>query len=329
MGAEMSVAVGVIGTGVMGSEHVRILREETVGAHLAAVCDASEVRALAAAGGNPVFTDALALINSDQVEAVVIAAPDAVHGSLALACIETGKPVLCEKPLAVTAAEAFEVVEAEVAKGQRLVQVGYMRRFDPPYIEMKRVREVGGVGRPVILHNVHRNPVAPEWFSGPMSVTNAFVHEIDVSRWLLGSEMVSARVHAAPGADPLMITMETDQGEIVSTEVFMNCGYGYHVHAQLVGTNGTIETASPGITLRSVSGQHSSSYPDNWVPRFREAYVRQMNAWVKAVKSGVPTGGASAWDGYLTTAIAEQIVATMGFDTKTHFSVGSRPAIYG
>ncbi|ACP23413.1 predicted myo-inositol dehydrogenase (plasmid) [Sinorhizobium fredii NGR234] len=324
----MSVAVGVIGTGVMGSEHVRILREETVGAHLAAVCDASEDRARAAAGENRVFTDALALINSDQVEAVVIAAPDAVHGSLVLACIETGKPVLCEKPLAVTTAEAFEVVEAEVAKGQRLVQVGYMRRFDPPYIEMKRVREVGGVGRPVILHNVHRNPVAPEWFSGHMSVTNAFVHEIDVSRWLLGSEMVSARVHAAPGADPLMITMETDQGEIVSTEVFMNCGYGYHVHAQLVGINGTIETASPGITLRNVSGQHNSSYPDNWVPRFREAYVRQMNAWVKAVKTGVPTDGASAWDGYLTTAIAEQIVATMAFDAKTHFSVGSRPAIY-
>ena len=157
----MSVAIGVIGTGVMGSEHARILREETSGAHLAAVCDAYEGRASAAGAGSKVFTDPLAHINSDQVDAVMIAAPDAVHGELVLACIEQGKPVLCEKPLALTAAEALEVVEAEVAKGRRLVHVGYMRRFDRPYVEMKRLREAGEIGKPVILHNVHRNPVVP------------------------------------------------------------------------------------------------------------------------------------------------------------------------
>jgi myo-inositol 2-dehydrogenase / D-chiro-inositol 1-dehydrogenase len=246
-----------------------------------------------------------------------------------LACIEAGKPVLCEKPLAVTAVEALQVVEAEVAKGQRLVQVGYMRRFDPPYKEMKRVRDEGGIGDPVILHNIHRNTVAPEWFTGPMSVTNAFVHEIDISRWLLGSEMVLAQVHAGSGGDPLMITMETNRGEIVSTEVFMNCRYGYHVHAQLVGRSGTIETAVPITTLTNASGQHGHAYPGNWVPRFRKAYVIQMNAWVKAANSGVPTDGASAWDGYVTTSIAEQIVAALDAGNMARLSVGSRPAIYG
>ncbi len=324
----MSVAIGVIGTGVMGSEHARILREETSGAHLAAVCDADEGRACAAGAGSKVFTDPLALINSDQVDAVVIAAPDAVHGGLVLACIEQGKPVLCEKPLALTAAEALQVVEAEVTKGRRLIQVGYMRRFDGPYVEMKRLRETGEIGKPVILHNVHRNPVVPTWFSGPMSVTNAFVHEIDMSRWLLGSEMVSAQVYSGPGGDPLMITMQTDRNEIVSTEVFMNCGYGYHVHSQLVGRNGTIETALPTATIRNFSGQHSAAYPDNWIPRFRDAYATQMNAWVKSVRSGGSNDGASAWDGYVTTLLAEQIVAALDTGASAHFVVGSRPAFY-
>ncbi|WP_026187147.1 Gfo/Idh/MocA family protein [Ensifer sp. BR816] len=324
----MSVAVGVIGTGVMGSEHSRILREETSGAQLSAVCDADEDRARAAAGGRRVFTDPLELINSDHVEAIVIAAPDAMHGSLVLACIEVGKPVLCEKPLALTEAEALQVVEAEVAKGRRLVQVGYMRRFDAPYVEMKRLREAGEIGKPVILHNVHRNPVVPAWFSGPMSVTNAFVHEIDMSRWLLGSEMVSARVYSGPGGDPLMITMQTDQNEIVSTEIFMNCGYGYHVHSQLVGRDGTIETALPTATVRNVAGHHGSTYPENWVPRFRNAYTSQMNAWVRSVRTGESSHGAGAWDGYVTRSLAEQIVAALGANATAQLTIEARPAFY-
>ena len=69
-----------------------------------------------------------------------------------------------------------------------------------------------------MLHNVHRNVSAPAWFTEAMAVTNSFVHEIDISRWLIGSEMISARVEPASGDDPLMITMRTDRDKIVSTE---------------------------------------------------------------------------------------------------------------
>lgn len=325
----MSLAVGVIGAGTMGAEHARIVREETIGAHLAAICDADESRARSAAGaGSQVLKDPVALISSDKVDAIVIAAPDSTHKELVLACIEAGKPVLCEKPLAATAAEALQVVEAEVATGRKIVQVGYMRRFDPPYVDMKRVRESGGIGDPVILHNVHRNAVVPEWFTGAMSVTNAFVHEIDISRWLLGAEMVAVQAHCGAGGDPLMITMETDRGEIVSTEVFMNCRYGYHVHAQLVGRNGTIETAVPITTLTNASGRHGFGFPDNWVPRFRKAYANQMKAWVAAAAGGQASDGADAWDGYVTTSIAEQVVAALEMQSRVGLSLMTRPSFY-
>jgi len=167
----MSVGVGVIGTGVMGSEHARLLRCETSGARLAGVFDADAARAQAAAAGAAVFSDPRSLIASDSIEAVIIASPDATHAELTLACLEARKPILCEKPLAASAAEALRVVQAEVALKRRLIQVGYMRRFDPGYQEIKRIKDEGGVGAVALLHNVHRNARAPEWFTGPMAVT--------------------------------------------------------------------------------------------------------------------------------------------------------------
>ena len=323
----MTLSVGVIGLGVMGAEHLRLLREETAGVQVTAICDADPDRAARLAEDASFFADPMALIASDKVEAVVVASPDATHADLALACLAAGKHALCEKPLATSAAEALQVVDAEVALGRRLLQIGYMRRFDPAYVEMKRVADEGGIGSPVLLHNVHRNAAAPDWFTGPMAVTNSFVHEIDISRWLLGSDLVSAIVHSAPGGDPLLITMETDKGEIVSTEVFMNAHYGYHVHAQLVGRTGTVQMAQPSATVTNSGLHHGHEWPENWVPRFRDAYRVQMTAWVKSVATGSPAG-ASAWDGYVATAVAEQVVTALQTGTKAKLFLGARPALY-
>jgi myo-inositol 2-dehydrogenase / D-chiro-inositol 1-dehydrogenase len=323
----MSVGVGVIGTGVMGSEHARLLARGTPGAHLAGVFDADPARAHAAAAGAAVYPDPRSLIASERVGAVIIAAPDATHAELALACLQAGKPVLCEKPLASTSAEALAVVETEVASKRRLIQVGYMRRFDPGYQEMRRMKDEGDIGATVLLHNVHRNARAPEWFTGAMAVTNAFVHEIDISRWLTGSEMVSAHIESGPGGDPLMISMRTDRDEIVSTEVYLNAGYGYHVHAELVGRRGTIALAPSALTQRNKDRIGGVAYPDNWIPRFAEAYRRQMADWIAAIATGLPVG-ASAWDGYVASAIAEQIAAGLAERGQTALKYGPRPSFY-
>ena len=323
----MTLSVGVIGLGVMGAEHLRLLREETAGVQVTAICDADPDRVARLAEDAIVFADPMALILSDKVDALVIASPDATHAGLALACLSAGKPALCEKPLATSAAEALRVVDAEVAVGRRLLQIGYMRRFDPAYVEMKRLTDEGGIGSPVLLHNVHRNAEAPDWFTGPMAVTNSFVHEIDISRWLLGSDLVSAIVHSAPGGDPLLITMETDKGEIVSTEVFMNAQYGYHVHAQLVGRTGSVQMAQPSATVTNSGLHHGHAWPENWVPRFRDAYRIQMTAWVRSVATGIPAG-ASAWDGYVATAVEEQVVTALQTAAKAKLILGARPALY-
>ena len=97
-------------------------------------------------GGATVFDNGMDLITSDQVDAVLMASIGETHAAFMLACIAAGKPVLCEKPLAPTMPECVQILEAEVAFGKRLVMVGFMRRFDPGYREVKAARLDGRLG---------------------------------------------------------------------------------------------------------------------------------------------------------------------------------------
>src|SRR5271170_5471366 len=112
----MTLKVGLVGCGVMGADHARLLCGDTPDATLAGVYDADRERAAVVAAGAPgarVFASARELIGDPKIQAVVIAAPDSTHAELAIACIEAGKPALCEKPLAPTPEECRAVMAAE------------------------------------------------------------------------------------------------------------------------------------------------------------------------------------------------------------------------
>ena len=97
------------------------------------------------------------LIASDEVDAVLVTSIGPTHAEYVLACIAAGKPVMCEKPLAPTVPECEGILAAEVAHGKRLVIVGYMRRYDPGYRQVKGAWDAGTIGDALVLHNVHRN----------------------------------------------------------------------------------------------------------------------------------------------------------------------------
>ena len=125
------------------------------------------------------------VIGGDDVDAVLIAAPDPLHQDLVLSCIAAGKPVLCEKPLATSAAGSQQIVDAEVALGRRLVQVGFMRRYDPAYVALRSTVADGGLGAVRVVHCVHRNPEAHPTATSEGIVTNSMIHELDTVPWLL------------------------------------------------------------------------------------------------------------------------------------------------
>ncbi len=314
----MSLAVGVIGAGMMGAAHVRCLATSVEGAHVAAVSDVDRARAEAAAAdgaGARVIDDPLALI--EAVDAVVVASFDTTHEAFVLACIEAGKPVLCEKPLATTAEACLRVIDAEVAAGRRLVSLGFMRRFDPAYGEIKDGLHNGGVGEVLLVHCAHRNAAAPPIYTSEMLITSSLVHEIDVTRWLLGEEIVAATMRAprsttrAPDGlrDPQLALLETASGVLIDVEVFVNAQYGYDIRCELVGETGTLRL-----------GEQVA--PD-FRARFATAYRRELECWVQGLEDGP-----SAWDGYAANAVADACLASLASGERAHVAMAARPALY-
>ena len=106
-----------------------------------------------------------ALIADPAVKAVVVASWGPSHEEFVLAAIAAGKPVFCEKPLATTAEACLRIVEAEVAAGRPLVQVGFMRRYDAGYRMLKEIVSTGRIGAPLMLHCAHRNPTVPAHYT--------------------------------------------------------------------------------------------------------------------------------------------------------------------
>ena len=309
----MSLGIGIIGTGVMGRGHLETIVLRTTHAHVAAVCDADPARAADAAsraGTSRQFSDPLELIGCSEVDAVVVASPDDTHFHCVEACIQALKPVLCEKPLAATSAECGALVAMEAKAGRQLIQVGFMRRFDPHYVEIKAAYGSGAIGPAQIVRCVHRNAKAPDFFQPGMAISNAMVHEFDICRWLLGAEIERIRIDYIPpmegsaAPDPLLATLRTSAGQLISIEVFMNAGYGYDIRTELVGSSGVLTMGAPPFgNLMSIGGGGLKP-PADFIARFADAYGLQMRAWVNGISSGCRTG-ASARDGLMATLVAE------------------------
>jgi myo-inositol 2-dehydrogenase/D-chiro-inositol 1-dehydrogenase len=311
------VKVGVIGAGLMGSTHARLLATAVSGAEVVALSDAladNAARVAEELGVRTIHADAFELIANPAVDAVVIASPAATHEPFTLACLEAGKPVLCEKPLAGSAAAALRIVEAEAALGRRLVTVGFMRRYDPGYADMKARLDAGAIGAPLLVHCAHRNPSVHSFFDSAMIITDTAVHEVDITRWLLGQEITRVTVltprpssRAREGLrDPLLLLLETASGQIVDVEAFVSAGYAYDIRCEIVGEDGTLELLQPSTVGVRAAFAESRAIPPGFRERFGVAYLNELQAWV----SGDPSGP-SAWDGYAAAAVCEAGVASL------------------
>ena len=260
----MTVRVGVIGTGMIGQDHIRRITQVLTGGAVVAVNDVDAARAgQVAAGLSSAVVHATAedLIGDANVDAVLVASWGAAHEEQVVAAIEAGKPVFCEKPLAPASDACLRIMDAEMAAGRRCVQVGFMRRYDAGYQAMKATLDDGSIGAPLLMHCAHRNPSVPPYgFTTEMIISDSAVHEIDLVRWLFGEEIVAASVLVprrsgqAPAGlqDPLILMLEMASGVLVDDELFVNARYGYDVRGEVVCETGTVALADVSeLTVRA------------------------------------------------------------------------------
>ncbi len=313
--ASAALRVGVIGVGMMGADHAARLAHRVANANLVAVADPDQQRAEELAGqfrDVRVFADPLELIAHHEVDAVLIASPGFVHEEQVLACIEAGKFALCEKPLTMDAESSLRLVEAERARGRPLVQVGFMRRFDPEYAELKALLDSGELGRLLLVHNTHRNKDVPDSFRSEMIVRDSLVHEVDVCRWLFGEEITEIMVlspaptsHATEGViDPQVAIFRMEGGGMATSEVFVKCTVGYEVRCEASAElgNATVGLGS-GVFVRS-GNKWGGDIPDDFRVRFAAAYDVEVQSWVDASRRG-EVSGPTAFDGYAATVVCE------------------------
>jgi predicted dehydrogenase len=215
------IKVGVVGLGRFGRLHARVL-SELPGCRLAALCDVDgEVlgRYGQEYGAEALYTDLETMLASEDLDAVDLVTDESAHGSQALLCLEHGKAVFVEKPLATNGDEAAAVASLSLEK-KIPVLVGNISRFDARYALLRRELEAGAFGR-VSLVQAKRS-FSRAWFAGfgtrVHPVFESMIHDLDLVLWYLPSRV--CRVYAQAGSadggvpDTLVATLTAEDGSL-------------------------------------------------------------------------------------------------------------------
>ena len=322
----MALKIGLIGAGGMGSFHARTLA--AMGdVELVAIADpfGDAAARLAAEVGGTASLDWRDVITAG-IDGLVIASPAEAHEDQALAALAAEIPTLCEKPLGVTAAQCHRIVNAEVADGRRLLQLGLMRVYDPAHVQVAAaMAELGPVHH---LRCVHRNVHAVRR-SVYGAFTDSMVHDAHTVRGLTGREVARVTAFAAGAPDSIahgLIVAEYDGGGHATIE-FSERSYAYEVSVEVEAELGGVVMALPMRPVLRQDGGRTIDIGNDWFGRFAEAYVIEADAWVASLRVGV-VAGPSAWDGLMAQMIVEAGLESIAVGGPVTLDRPPTPSLY-
>lgn len=302
--------VGVAGLGLLGEVRARnVARLPT--AHLHAVASrrpevAEEVAQRYRA--SRFYTDYADLFSDSELEAVIISTAVVDHVDHIIQAAAQGLDIFVEKPVAF-ALNDIDRAAAVVSKAEIYCQVGFQRRYDPGYVAAKQQIEQGEIGRPVLFKGISRDPFWPEKQDGPGYNTTFLdlgVHDFDLARWLMGSEvgeiyatgatLVYPKLAEFGDLDNAVISLVFENGALGCIDLSRNARYGYDIRTEVLGDEGALiigdlqQTSVKTLTRRGV---YHDVYP--WyLDRFDAAFKAELAAFVEAVQTGERAGAGIA-----------------------------------
>lgn len=306
--------VGVAGLGAIGRTHIDRIINKLHGAVIVGVTDAdAEFGAVAAEEYRlPYYSSIKEMIASAELDGLMVTAADDEHERYVLAAVQAGLPVFCEEPLAPDVGACRRIVMAELTAGKRLIQVGFMRRYDTGHLKLRELVNSRAFGRPLMVHCAHRGHMAGESFTTPMAVSNALIHEMDYLRWLLGEDLDSVELRMpkrtlnthADLQDPQMLLLTTQSGIWMDVECFLNSRTGYDIQCEVVCEEGILRLPEPTAVRCLTEAGTTTTVSRDWAERFVDAYNAEIQAWIDNSIVGV-AHGPSAWDGFAACVAAE------------------------
>lgn len=320
----------VLGLGRLGYWHAGNLRYKVKDAELVVVVDPLEGRAKQVAQELEVAKwsrNPDEVIEDPNIDAVVIVTPTTTHAELIKKAAKNGKHIFVEKPITHTLEEADEVIQM-IQENQVYCQVGFMKRFDPNYVEAKRRVKAGDIGKPIYFKGITRDgKLPPKDFiqhSGGLFLDFS-IHDYDIARFFLEAEATSVTalgsvidkqyVAEFHDVDQALTYLTFDSGAAADLEASRNAAYGYDVRAEIIGTEGAIQIGSMqhhDLKILTQQGSTHDIYPD-FPAQFLDAYHLEMVSFIERLRNNQKPV-VDEHDGKVALEIA--IKATESYRTK-------------
>ncbi len=295
--------LGLLGCGRIGQVHARSVAQ-IEGARIVAVADAfaAPARVLAAKTGAEV-RDTLAVIESDDVDAVVIGTPTDTHYDLILAAAAAGKAIFCEKPVDMSADRIRDCITAVEAANVPFL-TAFNRRFDPNFANVQARLAAGEIGAVEIVTILSRDPAPP-----PVSYIKSsggifrdmMIHDFDMARFLLGEEpvqvfavgsaLVDPEIGVAGDVDTAAVTLTTVSGRICQISNSRRATYGYDQRVEVHGSVGMLRAGNVLENTVEIAGQagfRRAPAQHFFLERYEAAYRAEMRHFIDCVQTGKP-----------------------------------------
>ncbi len=329
------IRICLVGAGRAGKVHANSIVNSIPAARLAAIVEAvpeTRIQAGSAFGIDPQgqFDSLEAALETGGFEAVVITTPTFTHASLAIQAAQAGKHTFLEKPMALNLVECDAIIQAAQQQGV-ILQLGFMRRFDPEFAAAASRIAAGEIGQPMIVKSLTHGPGLPPAWARDLSQSNGMLaevnsHDWDCVRWLMGSnyERVYTETANFKGAanqvdtpnfyDNALVTIRFENGGLGSISGVCPCGYGYDARVEIVGEKGILQIGSLQgqavvVCTNRDQGLITPIYR-TWPERFAWAYILEMRHFVDCIREDhLPQadGEAGRW------AVAGVLAATKSF----------------
>jgi predicted dehydrogenase len=247
------------------------------------------------------------MLENKEIDAVCVSTPTGHHVDPVTAAADAGKPLFCEKPLADNLDDTLRLAQV-IKDAGILCQMGFQRRFDPPYAEARQMIQEGAIGKPVYFCAFSRDPFPPPpWACDPNKGGGLFIdmllHDFDLARFLMDDEVASVfadetnLVVDSEGinrfVDNVTVSLRFKHGALGTAHASMHAAYGYDVRSEVYGSEGNLLLGGLNRTeLTLCSTSKGISKPQTFMPqgklphfmlRFEQAYVAEMQAFVECV----------------------------------------------